>query len=116
MNSQDVFEIFNHFLKTKDSDQILSIANDVEVFGSTSFADGRSYIGESAPERFRETIAVLTNAKTSASLKVKHVILNDDNSVFFLNVSKGRKVSGSVLNIALKDGQLKCFHEAAAKV
>ena len=116
MNTQNVFEIFNHFLEIRDPDQILSIADDIEVFGSATFSDGRSYIGEAAPERFRESIALLKNSKASVSLKVKHVIMSEEHAIFFLNVSKGRKATGSVLDIVIKDGKLKCFHEAGAKV
>ena len=116
MNSQKIFEMFNHFLKTGDETELLPMADNVEVFGSATFSDGRTHIGKTAPERFRETIALVKASKTIISMKVKHVILSDHHSIFFLDISKGQTATGSVLDVVFKDGKLKCFHEAAAKV
>ena len=95
---------------------LLDIADDIEVFGSTSFGDGRTYIGASAPEKFRESISVTRVAKRDYKIDVKHAVTSEDHSLFFIKVSKGKKQSGSALDVVMKDGKLKCFHEAAVKV
>jgi len=42
MNSQSLFEIFNHFVSSRDPAQLLSMADDVEIFGSSTFGDGKT--------------------------------------------------------------------------
>lgn len=116
MNSQNIFETFNHFLETGDETELLQMADNIEVFGSETFSDGRTYIGEYAPDRFRQTVATLKNSKSKVGLKIKHAILNDDHAIFFLNVLRGRKATGSVLDVVTSEGSLKCFHEVSAKV
>lgn len=116
MHTQNVFEIFNHFLESRDATQVLGLADNVEVFGSTTFGDGRTYIGSTAPEKMRETLGVLQHAKTKVSIKVKHAFIEDNNAIFFLNIVKGKKTTGSILTVVVGDEKLRCFQETAAKV
>jgi len=116
MKSQNVFEIFNHFLETKDAVQLLTLSDNLEVFGSATFSDGRTYIGQSAPEKFREFVTLTQRTKQKMNAQVKHALTDDDRGVFFLNISKGKKTSGSALQVVIADGQLKCFHETGTKV
>ncbi|NNE58706.1 MAG: hypothetical protein HKN36_11415 [Hellea sp.] len=115
MNSQNIFEIFNHFLETRDPSQLMELANDVEVFGSATFGDGRVYIGEKAPEKFRETISLTRVSKPNISVQIKHALVEGNHGIFFLNILKGRKTLGSALDVVISDGKLKCFHEVKSK-
>lgn len=115
MNTQTIFEIFNHFVKSRDPSQLLALADDVEVFGSTTFGDGRTYIGETAPAKFRETISIAKVAKPEISLDIKHAVVNDEHALFFMNISRGKKRTGSALDVVIKNGKLKCFHEVKTK-
>lgn len=111
MNTQTIFDIFNHFITSRDPNQIMALADNVEVFGSTTFGDGKTYIGEKAPGKFRETISVAKVSKPKISLVVKHAVVNDNHALFFMDIIKGKKRSGSALDVVVENGKLKCFHE-----
>lgn len=115
MNSQNIFEIFNHFVTSRDPMQLLAMADEVEVFGSETFGDGKTYIGERAPEKFRETISVAKVSKPEIKLDVKHAVVNGEHGLFFLEIAQGRKTVTSALDVVLRDGKLKCFHESKTK-
>ena len=91
MNTQTIFDIFNHFVTSRDPNQLLSLADDVEVFGSSTFGDGKTYIGEKAPAKFRESISVAKVSKPEISLEVKHAVVNDEHALFFMDIMKGKK-------------------------
>jgi len=116
MNSNSIFEIFNHFVETRDPSQMLSLADNVEIFSSSTFGDGRTYIGEQAPAKFRDTISIAKVRRPKIYIDVKHAVISEEYSKFFLEISKGKKSSGSTLDIIVKQGKLTCFHEASAKV
>ncbi len=116
MQATEVFEAFNHFLSTRDAGQLLSYADDVEVFGSSTFGEGRTYIGQVAPAKFRETISIMRLVKQPMTMEFVHAIIGDNSATFFLNVTKGRKVSSSSLNIVITDGKLRSFHETVTKL
>ncbi len=116
MNSQSLFEIFNHFVSSRDPAQLLSMADDVEIFGSSTFGDGKTYIGNKAPAKFRETISVAKVSKPDIKLNVKHAVTNGDHGLFFLVIEKGRKKTTSALDLVVSNGKLKCFHEVRTKV
>ena len=116
MQSTEVFEAFNHFLSTRDAGQLLSFADDVEVFGSSTFDEGRTYIGQVAPAKFRETISIMRLAKQPMSAEFVHAIIGDNSATFFVNVTKGRKVTGSAINIVIANGKLKSFYESSTKL
>lgn len=115
MNTQTLFEIFNHFITSRDPNQLLALADDVEVFGSTTFGDGKTYIGDRAPAMFRESISVAKATKPEISLDVKHAVVDDEHALFFMDIIKGRKKTGSALDVVVKNGKLKCFHEVRTK-
>ncbi len=115
MHTQNVFEIFNHFLESKDATQILGLADNVEVFGSTTFGDGKTHIGSTAPDKMRETIGILQHSKSKISIEVKQAFIEDNIATFFLNVLKGKKKSSSVLNIVVSNEKLRCFQETTTK-
>lgn len=115
MNSQSLFEIFNHFVTSRDPLPLLAMADDVEVFGSSTFGDGKTYIGDRAPAKFRETISVAKVSKPEIKLDVKHAEVNGDHGLFFLEIAKGRKKVSSALDVVIRDGKLKCFHETTIK-
>ena len=114
MKSKDVFELFNHFFATGDTTQILPMSDSLEVFSSATFSDGQTKIGSDAPQRFRDMILEITRSNKQVNLDLEYATIEDNSALIFMNVSKGRKTSGSALNILISDGQLKCFHEAAA--
>lgn len=88
MDSQNLFEIFNHFVTSRDPVQLLSMADDVEVFGSSTFGDGKTYIGNRAPAKFRETISVAKVTKPTIKIDVKHAEVNGEHGLFFLEIEK----------------------------
>lgn len=112
MNSQYLFEVFNHFVTSRDPAQLLAMADDVEVFGSSTFGDGKTYIGDRAPAKFRESISVAKVAKPTIKLDVRHAEVNGEHGLFFLEIEKGRKKLTSALDVVMRDGKLKCFHES----
>ena len=115
MNTQNIFEIFNHFITSRDPNQLLALADDIEVFGSTTFGDGKTYFGENAPAKFRETISVARVSKPQITLDVKHAVVNDEHALFFMDILKGKKRTGSALDVVIRNGKLKCFHEVRTK-
>ena len=116
MNSRNLFEIFNHFVTSRDPSQLLSMADDVEVFGSSTFGDGKTYIGDRAPDKFRETISVAKVSKPLIKLDVTHAEMNGEHGLFFLEIEKGRKKLTSSLDVVIRDGKLKCFHEKSIRI
>lgn len=116
MNSQNLFEIFNHFITSRDPIQLLAMADDVEVFGSSTFGDGKTYIGDKAPAKFRETISVAKVSKPAIKLDVTHAEINGEHGLFFLEIERGRKKLTSALDVVIRDGKLKCFHEKSIRI
>lgn len=116
MNSQYLFEIFNHFVKSRDPLQLLALADDVEIFGSSTFGDGKTYIGEKAPSKFRETISITKRHKPGLKLGVKHAVVNGDHGLFFLEIESGRKKTTSSLDVIVSKGKLTCFRETKVKI
>ena len=115
MSAKNFFEVFNHFLASQDPNQILGYSNDLEVFGSATLADGRVYVGNKAPRKFRDMIEALKTNKPSVTVKVRHAVIEQNNGVFVLDMKSGGKTTTSTLNVLMSGQKLKCFHEANHK-
>ena len=116
MDSQKAFEAFNHFIVTRDPNQLLVLAKDIEVFSWSTFDNGQTYIGEMAPSKFRNAIASAQNKYPAMTMAVNHALIGDQYAKFFLDVSTGRKKSTTTLDIVMSKGKLKCFHEMPVKI
>ena len=101
MNTSDLFEIFNHCASQKDPAQILALANDIQVFCSDSFSDGKIYYGEDAPEAFRSSFRELCDSAGVFTLRVKHKSGGANSAVYVTDLRNGGALSTSVLHFGL---------------
>ena len=111
--TSNVYEIFNDFLAFRDPTQIMGLATNLELFASASLSDGKVYIGENAPEAFREAMRRHADAKKS-SVKlgaIKSKVGNDITAIFISEI-KGKKDSkSSAFTISMRSEQLIGFME-----
>lgn len=112
MKSNECFEIFNHFLATGDSAQMLSLAGSVEVFGSSSLSDGRTYIGQQAPAKLREAIQRAAVRRSNVSVGIRHAQFADDHANVVLEIKDDRGARYTLLSLATKNGSMTTFHES----
>ncbi len=113
MTTSNVYEIFNDFLAFRDPTQIMGLATHLELFASASLSDGKVYIGENAPEAFRETMRRHANAKKS-SIKLGSITakVGNDVTAIFISEVKGKKDSqSSAFTISMRGDDLVGFME-----
>jgi len=103
MNTSDLFEIFNHCASQKDPAQVLELSNNLEVFSSDSFSDGKIYYGEEAPEAFRDAFKALCENAGVFTMRVKHKTGGDDSAVFVTDLRNGGSLSTSALQFGIVD-------------
>lgn len=101
MNTTELFEIFNHCATEKDPAQILEISNDLEIFSSDSFSDGKIYYGEDAPEAFRNAFKDLCAQAEKFSLRVKHRTGSAKSAAYVTDQRNGGKLSTSILQFQI---------------
>jgi len=101
VNTSDLFEIFNHCASQKDPAQVLALSNDMEVFCSDSFSDGKIYYGEDAPEAFRAAFKELCDSAGVFTLRVKHKTGAAKSAVFVTDLRNGGALSTSVLQFGM---------------
>ena len=112
MKVQSVFEIFHHFLRTGDATQMLSLSDSVEIFGSKSFGDGKTYLGEQAPERLRTFISRASKKWIERDLTIRHADSQGGYGIYVCEVGKGIAKQQILLVLGAKAGKLTTFHES----
>ena len=87
------------------------MSNDLEVFSSNVFSNGKLTTGKDAPTAFR--VAVNNYAKSKKTIKFEVISLSETETggVIGVNVVSGRSKSVSVFSILLKKKQLIAFVE-----
>jgi len=91
----------------------MGLATHLELFASASLSDGKVYIGENAPEAFRETMRRHANAKKS-SIKLGSITakVGNDVTAIFISEVKGKKDSqSSAFTISMRGDDLVGFME-----
>ena len=116
MKSKQFFEIFNHFLATREVEQMLALTDCVEVFGSASLGDGRTYVGSQAPMKMREAIQLAASANKGYRVSIRHADIDDNHANIILELHEGMRRRKSLLSLAVKNGALTTFHESAVKM
>ena len=109
MQSRDYFELFNHFLTTGDAEQMLQAAETVEIFGSAGLAGGKIYVGENAPDRFREFIK---KSKGGSRIDLRHTDVGSSYGAFVYDLSSGFSKQARMLVIGTREGKLSTFCES----
>ena len=102
MNTNELFEVFNHCASQKDPAQILEIADGLEVFSSDSFSDGKIYYGEDAPEAFRSAFRSLCENPGVFTMRVKHRAGEGKSAVFVTDLRNGGALSTSAIQFTIK--------------
>ena len=114
MNTSDLFEIFNHCASQTDPAQILGLADNLEVFCSDSFSDGKIYYGEDAPEAFRSAFKELCESAGIFTLRVKHKTGGANSAVFVTDLRNGGALSTSVLHFGLDKKKWATFIQTSS--
>ena len=109
MNVDRVFELFNHFLATKEVGDVMSIATRLECFSSDAFSDGRVYYNAEAPAAFRVCVTELAVSKEKISLEVVGASGSPHSKIFRLKMRQGKESSSSVISIGMKGEKLAYF-------
>lgn len=114
MNTSELFEIFNHCASQKDSAQVLELADNLEVFSSDSFSDGKIYYGEDAPEAFRTAFKELCSNPGVFTMRVKHKTGTAKGAVFVTDLRNGGSLSTSVLQFTLEKDKWVSFVQTSS--
>jgi len=114
--TSNVYEIFNDFLAFKDPTQIMNLATHLEVFASPTLSDGKVYIGDKAPQAFREAIQRHVDSKKSTVKlgKIAARVGNDDSAIFVSEVKGKGKGKSSAISISLRGADMIGFMEIAS--
>ncbi|RIJ17147.1 hypothetical protein D1227_07295 [Henriciella mobilis] len=112
MAAQKCFEIFHHYLKTGDATQMLSLADSVEIFGSSSIGDGKTYIGHRAPDKFRECLNGAGQRRIAQDINICHADIESNRGTYVFEIGRGRSRKRHILVLGTKSGKLTTFHEA----
>jgi len=107
----EFFEIYNHYLATGDTTQILPVCDELEIFTSRGLGVTKTYTGQDAPEKFRECLQVNKNGRSPNINKIEHAYVNHNHAVYHVETSKGRKTNTNSLTLIMRDGKLVCFME-----
>ena len=111
MKPSEFFGILNHFANSKDSTQLLSMSNDIEVFSSKTFGTGKLTIGKDAPTAFRDAINSYAKEKKTVKLDVMSLSETDSGGIIGVNVVNGRSKYVGAFSIILKNKQIIAFVE-----
>lgn len=111
MKSSELFEIFNHFIQTKDGTQIIGLGDQMEVFSSKTLDTGKLTHGETAPEQFRKAIKRYEKSKKKINVNLISLIEIDSGGLMVLDVTAGRASSKSTISFATRDDNLIAFVE-----
>ena len=114
VNTSELFEIFNHCASQKDRAQILALSNDIQVFCSDSFSDGKIYYGEDAPEAFRSAFRELCDNAGVFTLRVKHKTGGANSAVYVTDLRNGGALSTSVLHFGLEKKKWVTFIQTSS--
>ncbi len=109
----EFFEVYNHYLATGDTTQIMTVCDELEIFTSQVMGVNKTYFGEEAPEKFRASLNDNKSGKTLSINKIEHAYVNDNHAVYHLETSKGRKKTTNSLTLIMRDGKLVCFMDRA---
>lgn len=114
MNTSDLFEIFNHCASQKDPAQILELSNDIQIFCSDSFSDGKVYYGEDAPEAFRSAFKELCEGKGVFTMRVKHKTGSANSAAFVADLRSGGALMTSVLQFGIEKKKWVTFIQTSS--
>ncbi len=101
MNTTKLFEVFNHCATQKDPDQILALADSLQIFSSNVFGDGKIYYGEDAPGAFRASFRDFCQNPSDFDMRVKHRAGGNKNVVYVTDLRHKGKLSTSALNFGI---------------
>ena len=101
MNTTQLFEVFNHCASQKDPDQILALANHLQIFSSNVFGDGKIHYGEDAPGAFRSSFRDFCKNPGAFSMRVKHRAGGNKNVVYVTDMRHNGELKTSALNFGL---------------
>ncbi len=109
MKPSEFFSILNHFATSKDGTQLLSLSNNLEVFSSKLFGDGKLVVGKDAPTAFREAIQAYSKSKKTVKFDVISLSETASGAIIGVNVVNGRTKSVEAFSVLLKNKQLIGF-------
>lgn len=92
---------------------MLQSAESVEIFGSVSIADGKVYVGENAPEKFREFIR---KSKGGGRINLRHADVGTSYGAFVYEISSSFSKQSRMLVIGTRDGRLSTFCETKISI
>lgn len=111
MTANTFFEVFNHFLFTKDSDQVSKLASNIGGFKSESFGDGSFIHGAEAPSAFRLALKQIMKSKDQYAMEVVNRSGSENAAIFIVNLKQSSKSSSSALSVGISKQELVYFVE-----
>lgn len=114
MNADQVFEILNHSLTSKDTTELMGIVTSVECFRSPTLGNDKIVVGNKAPEAFRTSLAKMMRSKDIPSLSISYKIGDDRNAVYVMAVKNKKTNATRALTIGLRGANLISFVETDA--
>ncbi|NNE58938.1 MAG: hypothetical protein HKN36_12595 [Hellea sp.] len=114
MNTTEIFEIFNHCASQKDPAQMLELSNDLELFTSDSFSDGKIYYGEDAPEAFRNSFRELCESPGVFTMRVKHKTGGTSAATYVCDLRNGGALSTSLIQFTIVKKKLAAFIQTSS--
>ena len=101
MNTTQLFEVFNHCATQKDPDQILALADSLQVLCSSILSDGKIYYGEDAPGAFRSAFQNFCKDPGEFNIRVKHRAGGNKNAIYVTDLRHQGRLATSALNFGI---------------
>jgi hypothetical protein len=111
MSPDQVFEIFNHTLSSKDSTEIMALATSIECFSSPTMGSNKIVIGDAAPEAFRTALTKFLKQKDMPKISVIFKGGDNRNAVYIVDVTAKKSKEKRALAIGIRGSNLVFFVE-----
>jgi len=114
LTTKNVYDKFNGFFTSKDSTPIDALIDEIEIYSSKIFGDGRIYIGANAPNKMREDINRYQKSKKNIQLEVKQISSAVFSGTFFCELAS-KEDSLLQIFINMDDGKMRCYSDVLIK-
>lgn len=111
MTPSNFYEIFNHFVSSKDVTQMLGLSDKVEVFSSKTFGTGELTHGEVAPNKFRNAVTSYAKSKKKPTMKMIAMSSTPSGSIYCVEFNNKRSKHTSAISVIFRQNNLVGFVE-----
>jgi len=111
MTANNFIETLNHFLATKNVEQIGRLVSDIGCFKSDSLGNGSLFFGAEAPSAIRLALNEYVKSNKKLTMEIIGRSGNQNAAVFIVKWKKKPKFSPSTVSLGVKGEKLIYFIE-----